>query len=164
MFEIESSIHSESNLEARAVVDVDRDVALVYASGHGRVPGSALVLSWGDRVIPFDASTNEARDAVTGDAYFRTTIQLFGASPSAENAVGVRPFAFADEEERAPAYRFAVEALLEFGSSCDGPSKPDGYNRVLEGGREWRLSDFGIRGSTGENTLTASPGIRLLRS
>ena len=150
MFEIESSIHSGSNLKARAVVDVDRDVALVYASGHGRVPGSALVLSWGDRVIPFDASTNEARDAVTGDAYFRTTIQLFRASPSAENAVGVRPFAFADEEERAPAYRFAVEALLEFGSSCDGPSKPDGYNRVLEGGREWRLSDFGIRGSTGE--------------
>ena len=150
MFVIESSIQPESNLEARAVVDVDRHVKLVYASGHGRMPGSAFVLTWGDRVIPFDASANEVRDAVSGDTYFRTTIQMFGASPSAENAVGARPFAFADEEERAAAYRLAVEALLVFGSSYDGLSKPDGYNRVLEGGREWRLSDFGIKGAAGE--------------
>jgi hypothetical protein len=150
MFEIESSIRPETNLEARAVVDVDRDVKLVYASGHGRVPGSAFVLTWGDRVIPFDTSRDEVLDDPHGVVYYRTVVRLFGASPSAENAVGAKPFAFADDVERSAALRLAIEALLVYGSNYNGLSKPDGYNRVLEGGREWGLSDFGIKGSAGE--------------
>jgi len=147
MFEIRSSVQQQTHLESRAVVDLDRGVTLVYVSGHGRVPGSAFVMNWGLRSNPFDAWRREVVDAVDGTTYYRTGLGLFGASLAAENAAGAKRFAFVNQEERSAAVRLAVEALLVYGSNYNGLSKPDGYNRVVEGGHEWRLSDFGIEGS-----------------
>ena len=142
MFEIDV-IQSESGLRSKAVVDPDRQLRLVRVAGHGPHPGDAFVFSWEGRLIPFDSDTEQVTGAV-GGVYYRTILVMFGGSQSAENAVGVLPFAFSGPDERDAALRLVIESLLVYGSNYDGLEKPDGYHRVQAFNREWRLSDFGI--------------------
>lgn len=162
MFRIEQQGAALGGLDAakRSVVDVDRSVALQRLAGLGPFRGTAMVLVWEGRRIPFEQDRSEV--AESSSSYFLTEFQTFGASGRVATKFAVPAYTFSDDEEKARAQLLAVEALLVFGGNCDGLSRPNGYNRVEFEGRQWVLSDFGYDTTSEAGRLRRYPRIRFL--
>jgi hypothetical protein len=128
---------------AKAMVDEDRGASLQRIGTTGMDPGFVLVLTWGERVIPFAISfeTHEATEEQPEYTTYRFTD--FGATYRAYRE-GVEGYRFRDEAEREAAQLLAVEALLAWGGNYRGAEHPDGRTRVEYRGRTWTLSDFGM--------------------
>ncbi|WP_327016445.1 hypothetical protein [Cryobacterium sp. MP_3.1] len=132
----------------KIVVDHERDVSLYRAAKMGRIPGDGFLLTWGDRQIPFESLSSQVSDPVGGESYYLVKFTAFGVSAAVELRTKVNLYRFGSDEELATARRLAAEALLVYGLSCNGPTYPDGENRVELHGVELRLIDFGIEGAS----------------